>query len=120
MWYLFLQIWGWLILAFVLGWLCHHWFSKRSSSEDSQSKVALMSQTEPSPADNPDDLMQISGIGQVLSATLNRELGVYKFSQIAAWTEKDIEKVEEFLKFSGRVQRENWISQAKELAKKSD
>ena len=64
----------------------------------------------------PDDLKQIRGIGNVLSTTLNTELDVYTFAQIAAWSDEDISKVEEYLKFSGRVQRENWIEQAKVLA----
>jgi len=63
----------------------------------------------------PDDLQQIRGIGSILSDTLNRELGVYTFAQIAAWTDEDIAKIETYLKVSGRVQRENWSEQAKVL-----
>lgn len=37
MWYLFFQIWGWLLVAFVLGWSAH-WFlcnsGKRAPSKD--------------------------------------------------------------------------------------
>jgi len=33
MWFLFLQIWFFLVLAFILGWISH-WFISRPSKED--------------------------------------------------------------------------------------
>ncbi len=63
-----------------------------------------------------DDLTQISGVGPVIVKKLHGE-GVTTFAQIAAWTEADVEAIEEKLSFKGRVGREEWISQAKELAK---
>ena len=39
------------------------------------------------------------------------------FAQIAAWTEEDVAAMDEKLSFKGRIQREGWIEQAKELAK---
>lgn len=62
-----------------------------------------------------DDLKQIKGIGPKLEETLNA-LGVYHFDQIAAWTEADIAWIDEQLNFKGRVEREDWIEQAKALA----
>ena len=64
----------------------------------------------------PDDLKWISGVGPKLEETLNG-LGVFHFEQIAAWTQREIDWVDDYLKFSGRIERDNWIEQAKALAK---
>jgi len=64
-----------------------------------------------------DDLKQIKGIGPRIEAALN-ELGIFHFSQIARWTKKNAAWVDERLSFKGRIARENWIGQAKELAKR--
>ena len=63
-----------------------------------------------------DDLSTISGVGPVIVKKLHAE-GVTTFAQIAAWTDADVEAIEEKLSFKGRVGREDWIAQAKELAK---
>ncbi len=63
-----------------------------------------------------DDLKWISGVGPKLEQTLN-DLGVYHFEQVAAWTQQEIDWVDDYLKFSGRIERDNWIEQAKALAK---
>ena len=62
----------------------------------------------------PDDLRQIKGIGPKIAGLLN-ELGIQRFEQIAAWNATDIEWVNERLRFKGRIEREEWIPQAKEL-----
>jgi len=62
-----------------------------------------------------DNLTRIKGIGSKINQILN-EMGIYHFSQIAAWTEKEIEEVDEKLKFKGRIVREKWVEQAKVLA----
>ncbi|MBW4960916.1 50S ribosomal protein L21 [Sulfitobacter sp. CW3] len=67
-------------------------------------------------AEGADDLSKISGVGPVIVGKLNGE-GVTTFAQIAAWTDADVEAIEEKLSFKGRVGREDWIAQAKELAK---
>ena len=63
-----------------------------------------------------DDLTNISGVGPVIVKKLHAE-GVTTFAQIAKWTDADVEAIEEKLSFKGRVGREEWIKQAKELAK---
>lgn len=68
-----------------------------------------------SPPAETDDLKLISGVGPVLEEKLN-SVGIYRFEQIANWTERNVEEFEELLSFKGRVERENWIAQAKELA----
>ncbi len=66
-------------------------------------------------AGEEDDLKRIKGIGPVNETALNA-LGFYKFSQVAAWTPVNIAWVENELSFPGRVEREDWIAQAKTLA----
>lgn len=63
-----------------------------------------------------DDLKEIAGIGPKLERTLN-DLGVFHFDQIAAWTAKEINWVNAFISFRGRIEREKWVDQAAELAK---
>jgi large subunit ribosomal protein L21 len=67
-------------------------------------------------ATDGDDLSTISGVGPVIVGKLNAE-GITTFAQIAAWTDADVEAIEEKLSFKGRVGREDWIAQAIELAK---
>jgi large subunit ribosomal protein L21 len=64
--------------------------------------------------DSADDLEEIEGVGPVLNGKL-REMGVTTFAQIAAWTEADAERIGDQLDFPGRIQRENWIDQARTL-----
>ncbi|MDB4073445.1 50S ribosomal protein L21 [Ascidiaceihabitans sp.] len=66
--------------------------------------------------DGADDLSNISGVGPVIVKKLHAE-GITTFAQVAAWTDADVEAIEEKLSFKGRVGREDWIAQAKELAK---
>ena len=61
-----------------------------------------------------DDLQQIKGIGPKIAGLLN-ELGLRQFAQIAAWSATDVDWVNERLKFKGRIEREEWIPQAKTL-----
>ena len=63
----------------------------------------------------PDELKRIKGIGPKKEQALN-ELGIYTFAQIAVWTPENVAWVEGSLSFPGRIQRENWIAQAIELA----
>jgi predicted flap endonuclease-1-like 5' DNA nuclease len=66
---------------------------------------------------NEDDLEVINGIGPMLGELLN-EIGVYYFWQIAEWGPAEIEWVDNKLEhFKGRIERDEWVSQARELAK---
>ncbi|ABV93202.1 ribosomal protein L21 [Dinoroseobacter shibae DFL 12 = DSM 16493] len=62
-----------------------------------------------------DDLKKLSGVGPALEKKL-LEAGVTTFAQIAAWTDEDVAAMDEKLSFKGRIEREGWIAQAKELA----
>lgn len=70
------------------------------------------------PKGQPDDLTQIKGIGPKLSSTLNA-LGIFHFTQIAEWTPEQCEWIDDHLAFKGRVQREGWVEQARQLAKQA-
>ncbi len=62
-----------------------------------------------------DDLKKISGVGPKLEKLLN-ENGVYHYWQVAAWTADEIAYMDDKLSFKGRIERDNWIDQAKTLA----
>jgi small subunit ribosomal protein S2 len=61
-----------------------------------------------------DELTRLNGLGPVIAAKLEG-IGVTSLSQIAAWSEADIEKIDEELALKGRIQREEWVEQAKKL-----
>ncbi len=67
------------------------------------------------PEGDPDDLKKISGVGPVLEGKLHA-LGITKFAQVAAFTPQDITNVDDRLSFKGRIERDNWLEQAAELA----
>ncbi len=94
--------------------------AQEAESTDNKAKATAGS-VEPNLLKEPrngkkDDLTQIKGIAQKIEIILN-EKGIYHFDQIAAWTEENIKWADENISFSGRVKRERWIEQAKELAK---
>ncbi|MFV0472996.1 MAG: NADH-quinone oxidoreductase subunit NuoE [Pikeienuella sp.] len=62
-----------------------------------------------------DDLKKIKGVGPKLEGLLN-ELGVYHFDQIAGWGAEDVAWVDERLSFKGRIEREEWVEQARQLS----
>ncbi len=66
------------------------------------------------PENGGDDLTAITGIGPRIGEVLN-ELGIFAYSQIAAWTPENETWIENHLSFKGRVSRENWVEQAKAL-----
>ena len=45
------------------------------------------------------------------------DLGFYHFDQIAAWGPAEIAWVDTRLQFKGRIERDNWVAQAAELAR---
>lgn len=62
-----------------------------------------------------DDLKRIRGIGVLIEKKLN-SMGVTRYEQIAKWTSTDIDRVSHVLDFRGRIERENWVEQARILA----
>ncbi|SFH96762.1 Predicted 5' DNA nuclease, flap endonuclease-1-like, helix-3-turn-helix (H3TH) domain [Bosea sp. OK403] len=65
--------------------------------------------------ESPDDLKLIKGIGRQNEGRLHG-LGIWHFDQIAAWSARNIEWVGSYLAFPGRIEREDWVAQAKALA----
>lgn len=65
-------------------------------------------------ADVVDDIKLIGGVGPALEKKLN-DAGVTSLAQIAKWNAEDVARIDEVLSFKGRIDREEWIEQAKEL-----
>lgn len=63
-----------------------------------------------------DDLEEIVGVGPMLAELLH-DVGVYYFWQIAEWSKEDVDYVDsKLLHFKGRIERDKWVDQARELA----
>jgi len=68
--------------------------------------------------DDKDDLKLISGVGPFIEKKLNG-VGIYTYEQISKFSPQDIEDLTESIKFfPGRIERDNWVQQAKDLMKK--
>jgi predicted flap endonuclease-1-like 5' DNA nuclease len=84
----------------------------------SDAVLAELEGTQPEQVEKPsnggDDLTAISGVGPRIAEVLN-ELGIWTYQQIAAWLPEHETWIENHLSFKGRVSRENWVGQAKEL-----
>lgn len=63
----------------------------------------------------PDDLTRIRGVGAKLTEVCN-SMGFWHFDQIASWSEDEAAWVDANLpRFKGRVSRDDWVAQAREL-----
>jgi len=62
-----------------------------------------------------DNLQLIKGVGKVLEGVLN-EIGIYHFDQIANLTKEEITWLDTSMAFPGRIEREEWVAQAKLFA----
>lgn len=82
---------------------------KRSKPRASASSKA------PVASNSNDELTFIKNIGPVLEKKLNG-VGISRFEHIAGWSEKDINAFSGELNFKGRIEREEWVQQARELA----
>lgn len=68
------------------------------------------------PAFSADDLKRIKGIGPKLEKLLN-SLGITSYTQIAAWNDAEIDRIDARLgAFQGRIRRDDWPAQARLLA----
>jgi predicted flap endonuclease-1-like 5' DNA nuclease len=67
-----------------------------------------------------DDLTMISGIGPFIEERLHA-LDIFTFRQISKFTSRDIETINDAIEyFSGRIERDEWVAQAKELVHDKD
>ena len=64
----------------------------------------------------PDDFTLIEGLSGLQQSTLNA-LGVFHFDQIAAWSPENVAWVDRYLYLRGRIEEEEWVEQAGELAR---
>lgn len=66
-----------------------------------------------------DDLARIDGIGPFLERKLN-EAGVYTFEQISQWDADRIQEITRQIQFfDGRIEKDDWVGQAKRLLESS-
>lgn len=65
--------------------------------------------------ERPDDLKAITGVGPKLEQVLNG-LGIWTYRRIAALTPAEIDWIEDYLSFKGRITRDDWLGQAAKLA----
>ena len=82
-------------------------------------KPSLEDKNRPAGIDKPalvDDLKLISGVGPKIEGVLHT-LGIYTFAQVASWKKAEREWVDGYLSFHGRIDRDDWVKQAKALAK---
>lgn len=70
--------------------------------------------TPDSRSEQADDLTRIKGIGAVLEKKLIG-IGITSFHQIADLTPADIDRLAGLLEFPGRIEREEWVAQAKAI-----
>jgi NADH-quinone oxidoreductase subunit E len=85
----------------------------------SASKPSLDDKNRPAGIERPaavDDLKLISGVGPKIEGTLH-SLGIYTFAQVASWKKAERDWVDGYLNFRGRIERDDWVKQAKALAK---
>ncbi|MGH1440543.1 MAG: hypothetical protein ACRBBR_10555 [Cellvibrionaceae bacterium] len=133
--YLFVQTFFWILAAFILGLIVGWWLSGRCRCEQQEQQKIVQDDApltevdtvdsvvndawkpqgfSSAPADL-DDLKRIKGIGPVIEKTLN-SLGIYTFKQISEFSEDNVKWVDDHIDFPGRINREQWVSQASQLA----
>ena len=62
-----------------------------------------------------DNLTNIIGVLPVIETSLN-QAGIYHFDQIAGFSDENVAWLESHLGIAGRIDREHWREQARELA----
>lgn len=130
--YLLVQLFFWLLGAFVVGVLIGWWLKARLTSqvmtqvhkeEHTPRAVAAAIISEhwapdglhDSEVDDPDDLKRINGISSKVEVLLNT-VGIYYFEQVAALTSNNIAWINDKLDFGDRIEREEWVAQARALS----
>jgi small subunit ribosomal protein S2 len=66
------------------------------------------------PVGKVDDLKRITGISPKIEQRLN-DLGLFHFWQLAKLTSEEAVSIEKSLSLTGRIERDNWVAQAKKL-----
>ena len=101
-----------LVIIFLLGLLASlwSWLSRAGREGKKASAGCAIGQA----AAQGDDLTRIKGVGPVIARKLNA-LGITRYAHIAAFSAADVARVDTVLDFKGRIEREGWIRQAREL-----
>ena len=86
---------------------------ENTSSDDSSALTKTIGSADAKDADN---LKQLTGVGPAYEKKLN-SIGIFTFQQVSKLNKKSIEILETLLKSPGRVERDGWVKEAKELAK---
>lgn len=86
----------------------------RAKVDREQLAAANPQQAPAAPAETPDDLSKISGIGPAIAKNLN-EHGIFTYRQVQDLSDAEATQVDDLIGFPGRVQREQWREQATEL-----
>ena len=87
----------------------------KAETPKAEPKVESKKAAAPATAE-PDDLKRISGVGPVIVGKLEA-MGITTFQQIADFTPEEIVRVDDELNFKGRIERDEWVKQAKEFLK---
>jgi NADH-quinone oxidoreductase subunit E len=89
-----------------------------ATSAAAAAKPSLEDPNRPKSVDKPatpDNLQLISGVGPKIEGILHG-LGIYTFAQVAGWQQNERNWVDAYLNFKGRIDRDDWVRQAKALA----
>lgn len=87
---------------------------KPAAAKKATEPAAVQPKAEAKPA-KPDDLKAITGVGPKLEQVLNG-LGIWTYERIAGLTAAEIDWIEDYLSFKGRITRDDWLGQAAKLA----
>ena len=86
----------------------------KAAAKAAPAKAAPAKAAAPAADQAADDLKKLSGVGQALEKKLLAG-GVTSFAQIAAWSAEDVASVDAELALKGKIEKEGWIAQAKDL-----
>lgn len=89
--------------------------AKAHAEEAVNAPAAAAPMAKPAAGKGGDDLKRIRGVGVLIERQLNAN-GVTSYEQIANWSSGDIEAISAKLDFKGRIERENWVEQARILS----
>ena len=87
----------------------------KAAAKAAPAKAAPAKAAAPAADKAADDLKKLSGVGPALEKKLLAG-GVTSFAQIAAWSADDVASVDAELSLKGKIEKEGWIAQAKDLA----
>ena len=89
--------------------------AKKAEAEKPAAKKSAAPKKAAAPAE-ADDLTKMKGLGKVFAGKLEAE-GITTFAQVAKLKKAEIEALEEKIGASGKFESNDWVAQAKELAK---